>query len=158
MIKSEIHHGRIYAGTTQLACTIRIEQTAPMRLTVRAGTFTSTSGRKLTLATDAVFDLAADATYPTECRIEIGDIAGTPNIWCGTRRVDSIEEINPPIGWNTGHLLVFPFVIPPGTIKLDNVDIFILEVLPGFPEPEQMAAMGIERGTDGSMRMMGRTK
>ncbi len=156
MIKSQIYHGKIYAGATKLASTIRIEQTAPMQLTARAGTVTHTDGRAWTLANDAVFSLAADAMYPTECKIEIGDIASADNVWCATRLVDGVEEMNSPTGWNMGHVLVFPFVIPPNATDLSNVDIFVLTVLPGFPEPAQMAALGIERGADGSIRQMGR--
>ena len=157
MIKSEIYHGKIYAGATQLACTIRIEQTAPMQLKVNAGTLTQTDRRTWTLANDAVFNLTADAVYPTECKIEIGDVAGVTNVWCATRLVDGVEEFNPPAGWNIGHTLAFTFTIPPGTTNLSAIDIFVLEVLPGFPNPAQMAAMGIERGADGSIRQTGKT-
>lgn len=41
-IRSELHRGRIYAGDTPLACSITVEQTGPMQLTVRAGSFTTT--------------------------------------------------------------------------------------------------------------------
>ncbi len=157
MLKSEIHNGKIYAGETQLACTIRIEQTAPMQLTVRAGTFTHTDGRAWTLAGDAVFDLAADATYPTECKIEMGDVAGVANVWCATRLVDGVEEFNPHVGWNTGHTLAFPFAIPPGAIDLSGIEIFVLQVLAGFPTAGEMKSMGIEVDNTGKMRQTGRT-
>ena len=42
MIRSEVHRGLIYAGETPLACTIAVEQTGPMVLTIRAGSLTTT--------------------------------------------------------------------------------------------------------------------
>jgi hypothetical protein len=157
MIKSQIYHGKIYAGSTQLACTIKVEQVG-MQLTVKAGTFTHTNGDTWVLPTDQVFNLTSNLTFDTECKIEIGDIQpdGIVDVWCATKLNDGIEEWNVPVGWRTGHLLAFPFIISAGATSLDNVEIFVLEVLPGFPEPEQMQAMGIERGVDGSMRMTGR--
>jgi hypothetical protein len=38
----------IYAGDTPLACTVRVEQTGPMQLTVRAGRFTTTGEARIT--------------------------------------------------------------------------------------------------------------
>ena len=42
MIRSEAGRGLIYAGDTPLACDIVAEQTGPMQVTVRAGSFTTT--------------------------------------------------------------------------------------------------------------------
>lgn len=47
MIKSEIYRGKIYAGDTPLACSIRVEQTGPMQLTVRAGSLTTTGQARI---------------------------------------------------------------------------------------------------------------
>ena len=157
MIKSQIYRGKIYAGATKLACTILVEQTARMQFTVRSGTFTHTNGDSWILASDAVFNLASNPTFANECKIEIGDIAGVVDVWCGTKLLDGIEEDNPPTGWNTGHVLAFTFTIPPGTTNLSGIDIFVLDVLPGFPSEAQMAAMGIERVADGTMKQTGRT-
>jgi len=106
MIKSEIYKGLIYAGATQLACTIVIEQTAPMQLTVKAGVFTHTDGKQWTLSNDIVFNLVADTDYATRVEIEIGDIEGVVDVWCGTCVQDGVEEFNIPEGWNSGHPLV----------------------------------------------------
>ncbi len=133
MIVSEIGCGKIYAGDTQLASTITVEQTAAMQLTVRAGTFVHTNGNTWTLATNAVFDLAAHASTPTECIIEIGDIAGAVDCWCGTRLLDGAEDFDVPTGWRSGHAIVFPFVIPAGTTALDPIEICTLTVEPGYP-------------------------
>lgn len=136
MIKSELYQGKIYAGATQLACTIIVEQTNKMQLTVHKGVFTHTDGHTWVLANDAVFNLVADAVYSTECKIEIGDIEpdGIMDVWCGTKVNDGVEEFEQPVGWNSGHALVFNFVIPAGCKDLTPVDIYCLEVLPGFPD------------------------
>lgn len=133
MMRSEITRGKIEIGATQLASTITVIQTAPLQLTVKEGTFTHTDGRAWILANDAIFSFTTDAVYPIECKIEIGYIAGMANVWCGTRLLDGIEEMNPPLGWNTGHVLIFPFVISPNTTDLSAVDIFVLTVVSGFP-------------------------
>ena len=136
MIRSETFKGLIYSGNTQLASTIVVEQTGKMQLTVRKGVFTHTDGSYWTLPANAVFNLVADPTYPIEVKIEIGDIESdsVADIWCGTKVNDGIEEFDLPVGWNTGHTLVFNFVIPAGCTDLTDVDIFVLTVLPGFPE------------------------
>lgn len=135
-IKSELYKGKIFSGDTQLASTILVEQTGAMQLTVRAGTFTHTDGRTWTLDADAVFDLVADANYPTQVTIEIGDIEpdGIMDVWCGTKVQDGIEDFDIPEGWNAGHPLVFGFSVPAGCTDLTPIDIFVLTVLDGFPE------------------------
>jgi hypothetical protein len=107
-----------------------------MQLTVRKGRFTHTDGSYWTLPADAIFDLVADPNYPTEVKIEIGDIEAdsVADIWCGTRVCDGVEEFDPPVVWNSGHPLVFNFIVPAGCTDLTSVDIFVLTVLPGFPE------------------------
>ena len=47
MIKSQVGRGAIFAGDTPLASTIAVEQTGPMQLTVRAGSFTSTGQARI---------------------------------------------------------------------------------------------------------------
>ena len=46
-ITSRVNRGLIYAGDTPLACTIAVEQTGPMQLTMRAGSFTSTGQARI---------------------------------------------------------------------------------------------------------------
>ena len=138
-IKSEIYRGKIYAGTTKLNCSINIEQTAPLQLTISTGTFTHTNGVSWRLEADQVFDITPDAVYPTECKIEIGDsrvgdVYGVVDVLCATRLLDGIEEFDTPPDWKTGHVLAFPFVVPAGCMNLSAVDIFVLTVLPGFPD------------------------
>mgnify|MGYP001558577136 CR=1 FL=1 len=47
MIRSELYRGMIYAGDTPLACSITVEQTGPMQITVRAGSFTTTGQARI---------------------------------------------------------------------------------------------------------------
>ena len=147
-IKSEIYKGEIYAGDTQLSSTIAVEQTGAMQLTVKAGTFTHTDGQPWLLDADAVFDLVSDANHPTSVKIEIGDIEpdGIMDVWCGTKVEDGIEEFDVPEGWNIGQELVFNFSIPAGCTDLTPIDIFVLTVLPGFPEGTTASDWKVQTG------------
>ncbi|MBE3144664.1 MAG: hypothetical protein IMZ61_12200 [Planctomycetes bacterium] len=154
MIKSEIYKGHIYAGATELASTIVVEQTGLMQLTVRKGKFTCTDGTSHLMESDSVFDLVSHPDYFTEIKIEIGHIphedpsdwSGIVDIWCGTKVNDGVEEFDPPAGWVTGHPLVFNFVIPAGCTDLTPIDIFVLTVLPGFPEGTTAADWAFQTG------------
>ena len=135
MIKTQIYQGLIYAGESLLKNTITVEQTGAMQLTVKAGIFTHTNGDTWTLEDDQVFDLVADVYYTTDVRIQIGDIDNVVDVWCGTKVNDNgIEEFDEPTGWNAGHDLVFNLTIPAKCTDLTPIDIYVLEVLPGFPD------------------------
>ena len=131
MIKSKVNEGRINAGGTQLASTIVIEQTGLMQLTVNSGAFTHTNGDTWMLEDDQIFDFVADADYSTSVKIQIGDIDGVVDVWCGTKVNDGIEEFDKPEGWNTGIDLIYNFVIPAECIDLTPIDIFVLDVVSG---------------------------
>ena len=47
MLTSVVGRGQIYAGNTPLACSVLVEQTGPMELTVRAGSFTTTGQARI---------------------------------------------------------------------------------------------------------------
>jgi hypothetical protein len=135
-IISEVYKGKIYSGETQLFNTITVEQTGAMQITVKAGVFTHTNGDTWTLENDQVFDLIADPDYTTSVQIEIGDVEpdGIMDVWCGSRVNDGIEEFDIPEGWHKGHNLVYNFEIPAGCTDLTPIDIYVLEVIPGFPD------------------------
>ena len=66
----QIYRGKIYAGATQLASRIVVEQTGLMQITIRAGSFTTTGDKKLkirpetfNLKSDQVFNLLSDEEY-----------------------------------------------------------------------------------------------
>ena len=72
MITSIIWRGLIYAGDTPLALTIIVEQTGPMQLTVRAGSFTSTGQARIrpyTLADDALIAAGFAESLPDRQRV-----------------------------------------------------------------------------------------
>ena len=147
-LKSETYQGKIYAGSTQLFSDIVVKQSGNMQLTVKAGTFRHTNGVEWMLEDDAVFDLLSDPTNETQVKIEIGDIEpdGIMDVWCGTCVQDGIEEFDEPIGWNTGHSLVFNFSIPAGCTDLTPIDIFVLTVLAGFPDGSTAADWATQIG------------
>src|SRR3990167_3551713 len=61
MVTSEEGRGLIFSGDTPLACTIAVEQTGPMQLTVRAGAFTSTGQARIRDYVPAAHDAAIAA-------------------------------------------------------------------------------------------------
>lgn len=144
MIKSEIERGLIHAGNTALTCTLSLEQTGPMQLTVRAGTLVMPDGTAITLAADEALDITADPVLPRYYRIEVGMLDGAANVLCRSR----LEPEFPakPAGWVRVHTLTiqggtpecwgshWEFAVPPGTTDLSALDIYALSVLPGFPE------------------------
>lgn len=142
MIKSELYRGLIYAGKTPLSMTIKIEQTASMQLTVRAGSFTSTGqwlpciveSKTYVLATDQVLNLTSDPDFSKHYDIDLMSDGVTTDILVRSKLADNIEEWSPyPAGWTRVHDLVLPFTVPAGTTDLVNVDIYVWTVLPGFP-------------------------
>lgn len=134
MIKRKQGKGKIYSGNTQLSCSIEIEQTDLMQLTVRAGTFIHTDGKELTMLEDSMFDFQSDPNYSTSVSMELGNVESIVDVWCGTCVMDGIEDFDIPNGWNIGHPLVFNFVIPSGCKDLTPIDIHVLSVVAGFPE------------------------
>lgn len=150
MIKSLVGRGLIYAGDTLLALSIEVEQTGPMQITVRAGSFTSTGQRRkdrngnwlaweeesktYTLLTDQILNLTADLTFPKDYDIDLISDGTKNDVLVRSRLQDGIEEFAPyPAGWKQAHDLILPFTIPAGMIDLANVDIFVWTVMPGFP-------------------------
>ena len=140
-VTSRLYRGTIFSGDTSLACTIRIDQTGPLQLTVRAGQFTSTGDRRLhipsetfALTADQALDLAAHPTYATAYRAYLATDGTTVDVLLQSRVLDGIEDWpDQPAGWQIVHPLVYEFVLPAGATSLDGVDIPVLAVLPGFP-------------------------
>ena len=133
MITSAVHRGLIYSGQTPLASTIRVEQTAAMQLTVRAGLYTGTDGVPVTLATDQVFTLSADPTAVKQYEGELGiDAAGVVEVLLRSR---ILPDRYPPVpdGWRTISVLICTVTLPPGTIRLDEIPIHVLTIRSGFP-------------------------
>lgn len=141
MIKSEMFRGLIYAGETLLASTIQVEQTGPMQLRVKAGSFTTTDGSILELAEDQILDLEP-SMVSRQVSLILGLYNGSVNLLLN-EQLYGFEERHPPEEWRSTQILVLPFSIPAGATELP--DIFVLSVLPGFPEgtgPEDWKVQG----------------
>lgn len=149
MITSVIGRGLIYAGDTSFALTIAVEQTGPMQLTVRAGSFTSTGQRRkdhngawlpwieepktYALAADRIIDLASDPTRSVAYDVDLVSDGATTDVLI-TRTIVGVEESGPlPPGRVKIHELLFKFVLPPGCADVMPIDICALTVMPGFP-------------------------
>ena len=120
MITSKVGRGLIYAGETPLACDIAVEQTGPMQLTVRAGSFTSTGDRKLgvpsqtyTLDVDCVIDLVSDPHVPVGYDIDLAHDDMTTSVVVKRRTsTGDYAPLTPP--WTKVHELLFEFILPAG--------------------------------------------
>ena len=149
-IKSEVGTGKIYAGDTSLAISIVVEQTGPMQLTIRAGSFTTTGQRRkdkdgkwlawieesktYTLVTDEVVNITSDPNFSKDYDIDLISRGVDTDILVRSVLNDGIEEFAPyPAGWKQVHDLILPFTVPAGTTDLASVDIYVWTVLPGFP-------------------------
>ena len=149
-IKSEVGRGLIYAGDTSLNITIKVEQTGPMQLTVRAGSFTSTGQRRknkdgeflpwieepktYTLAADQVLNLMSNPDFDKYHDIDLVSDGIAVDVLARSKLNDGIEELATyPVGWKQVHDLILPFIVPAGTTNLAGVDIYVWTVLPGFP-------------------------
>lgn len=134
MIKSKRFMGLIKRGTTKLNLTIRIEQTAPMQLTVRKGDYIDVQGNKFTLANDVVLDFTADFNYEKGITISLVKNKTTKkvDVW-----VDEVvqDELHLPANVPTDYevLLVLVgagwFIIPPNTANLTDIDIYCMKVI-----------------------------
>ena len=86
MIRSEVHRGLIYAGETPLACTIAVEQTGPMVLTIRAGSFTTTGEAVIRSYEPARHDALLDAKRAERTR------EGRVRVWRQDEDGEPIEK------------------------------------------------------------------
>lgn len=151
MITSAVFRGLIHAGRTPLASTIRVEQTAPLELTVRAGIFTATDGMTFTLENDRVLVLAPERTSPRQYEAELGiNATGDVDVWLRMREGGGAFPMPPLTGWRTLTILVCLVTVPPGTADLAPITINVLDVRPGFPpgvEPPVPGQPRFEMGT-----------
>ena len=90
--------------------------------------------RTVILGEDLHWQIEPDEEYPIEAKVEVVvSEAGDCDLWLAQKKLDGVEEYDLPAGWHTEHILVFPFVIPPGLPDLAMLDIECLVVLPGSP-------------------------
>jgi len=124
-------------ASTTLESTIKVEQTGPMQITVRAGYFVDMKGNKYEVLDDQVIDLTADATYDKEIYIALvrNIDTGEVDIWVDDRVFDGYtypaevtdiegnwELITPIIGRDW-------FIIPPGTTDITDVEKYYMAVI-----------------------------
>ncbi len=132
-----------------LACTIRVDQTGPMQLTFRAGSYTDTDGNTLDLLADSMADIPLDAVHNRALSARIGRRAsdGSVDILVEALPLDGVSmsefrDVQAPGGWQTGvnkgafqvvwELIPFGLtVIPAGTADLGGVPIKILVIING---------------------------
>lgn len=129
MVKSKIYQGLVYAGTTQLASSITVEQTGPMQLTIGPGIFTTTGGVNLEFPVAEVVELTP-LVWDVEVAILLGVIDGRPGLLL-RQNIEGFAEAEIPDNFNFESYLVLPFTIPANSTELP--DIYVLSVLPGFP-------------------------
>lgn len=116
MIKSELYRGLIFAGNTPLASDLVVEQTGPMQLTVRAGSLTDTRGNVYQVP-ETVLDVVPGNDPMQPYQVMVGDV-----------------------------LVVLPFSVPVGCTDLSELDIYVLTVMPGFPEGTTAADWKMQTG------------
>ena len=152
MVKSILGRGKIFSGNTPLASSITVIQSAAMQLTVRAGSFTTTGDKRRGIApqthvlvTDRVIPIVADAIESKVYRVELGLDNGAVDV-LAQARFESDGWQPYPQGWQTIHPLVFDFVVPPNTVSLDAIDIYILTVESGFPDGTSAADWQVQNG------------
>lgn len=145
MLKSEISRGLIYSGSTPFNSSLRVEQTGPLQLTVRKGTFTWVDGTEVILKEDQVADLNPHPTYPKEAELDlIHSASGEVDVLLRTRLLDGPWP-EAPEGWELVHALVFPFGLPPACADLAPLSMYVLKVEPGFPPGTTAADWGPTR-------------
>lgn len=85
------------------------------------------------LGVDAVITVTADAMRVKEYLVELCVRGGDVDVVGRSRFLpEGVRRPLPP-GWVAVHLLVYPFLVPPGTTALDQLAIPVLSILPGFP-------------------------
>ena len=146
MITTAVHRGLIYAGQTRLASTIRLEQTGPMQVTVRAGTFTGTDGTPHRLAADQLGLFSSDPTAVKQYEAELGLTATGAVEVCLRSRIPPDGYPPLPAGWRTLSVLICTVTVPRGATDLTEVPIHVLTVRPGFPPGTGPVDAMIQRG------------
>jgi hypothetical protein len=141
----------IHAGDTALASTLTVEQTGPLQLTVRAGTFTTIGdaptgvpSEDLILLGDLPYVLSSDPTLDKTYLLELGLLNGMPDILCRSQLAGEAMPA-PPAGWEPVQWLA-QGVVPAGATTLDAAPFRVFTVLPGFPAGTVAADWQIQRG------------
>ncbi len=141
MILSETGRGKIYAGNSRLASSLIVRETGAMELTISSGTFTSTGDVAAGIPAVTYYlnepaicpifnDTDSEKCYQAQL---ITSQWGTEIAWSSSYPTQ--PDIPPlPAGYEAVHFIVFPFTVPPLTQSVRDIAIYVLTVLPNFPE------------------------
>ena len=139
MIIYVVGQGKIYAGNTELASSLNVIESAPLELTISTGSYTSTGDKGKgkpprtynleTAAVCSIFNTETDQKYYTaelvasEWAVEI--------LW----KSFFPPQLSPPypVGFEYVATIVFPFIVPPFVQSIADIEICVLQVIPGFP-------------------------
>jgi len=133
MIKSEVHKGLIRRGATKLDLTIEVEQTAPMQLTVRKGTYTNVSGDAYELRKDVALDFIGDVDKTITVSLVLKTSSGEVDIWVDEVPMDGLHlPADTPSGYQVLIELIGAswFILPTGCADLSQIDIYTMQVIP----------------------------
>ena len=87
-----------------------------------------------TLAADVVLEIVSDPIYDTLYEIDLISDGAATKILMQSKLDDGIEDYaDYPAGWSRVHDLIYKFRVPAGAADISGIDIFVLEVRPGFP-------------------------
>ncbi len=140
MIIERVGRGLIYAGKTNMASSFIVEETGPLEITVRAGSYTSTGDAKAgilprtyTMASDAICTVFNTApAYKLYQGQLIASQWSTDILWISYY---ANQEYPPmPDGFELVQNIVWQFYVPPNVTSLENTEICVLKVMPGFPD------------------------
>ena len=87
-----------------------------------------------TLPADEVLNIISDVTFDTLYEIDLVTDGTQVTVLMRSKLDDEIEAYaDLPVGWERAHDLIYEFRVPAGASDISSIDIFVLEVLPGFP-------------------------
>ena len=139
MIVYKVGSGKIYAGNTALASSINISETGPLELTISTGSFTSTGDRNNGIP-PRVYGLTADAVCPifnTENEMKYYTAELVASQWAVEIFWKSFYMHQPhppsPDGFESVQCIVYPFAVAPYAQSITDIEINVLQVVPGFP-------------------------
>ena len=139
MIVYKVGQGKIYAGHTALSSTLIISETGPLELTISAGSYTSTGDKELGIPPHT-YNLTAAAVCPIfntddETKYYTAELVASQ--WAVEILWKSYFAFQPyppyPAGFERVQLIVYPIAVPSYAQSIADIEINVLQVIPGFP-------------------------
>lgn len=126
---------QIHAGDTALSCSITVQQ-AGLELTICPGTFTTTGDLEkgippetYTLESPVVLSITP-GDLDTYYQVDLGLLDGEFKV------LARVSNQSLPDNWQQIQCLIYEFCVPSGTTSLEEIEILVFTVLPGFPAGE----------------------